>query len=580
MPSESPAEPRPVQANGASSVNPSTLNAASRRFWGVRVSEAIPEKITNKETDFTERRFADSPRSEKPMVVTASREAKPATPATPVADRAKTAERPVPSPAVPQATRTLGVKTATQFPTDGRTPLNRLKETLTRVDWAGGTRVPSDLSDMRPTVNNINYRSFDFTPKTSAASQIKSSPAGARTISTQKEARSFPESRNVLRQPGEHHSPKIVATPSGDNHVETVVKNGRVNAAEVSARERAVFDDSPRSAREIPRLTTPQVGMAETHKLRELAIESRSADGSRDRQSPESPTANRWSRMDRSPNAAGENSGNAGREADQRNELPAHKSRPVQDQLRSESQRPATSPMVERPAQPNVQPATARTMTESARKLRGQSDTTRPIMEAVVREEASRSGKTTAEHSSAPAQTTSGAPRSTGPLFTMPSAPLRPHLTAEQVRELQQLVARAVQNTRANAIGESTTRFNLQHASLGLLQFRISTRRDDVAIEISSASHEVTEALDESRPAMERVIADLGMRIERFEVRLREPAALQDNWGRGFQMDREPKRDAAADDSRPALYADPFSMRDEEESLARRPLLAEHEWVA
>ncbi|MDD5088750.1 MAG: flagellar hook-length control protein FliK [bacterium] len=170
--------------------------------------------------------------------------------------------------------------------------------------------------------------------------------------------------------------------------------------------------------------------------------------------------------------------------------------------------------------------------------------------------------------------------RTAATAIPLATAPHRPRLSAEQVREIQTMVARSVANTRTTVFGESSARFSMQHATLGALQFRITTRQDDVAIEISSPHRETTEALEEGRPAVERAIADLGLRVERFEIRQRDVNALQDPMNRGLDSERQPTRDHAASSAEEAWADGGFDSGESENPVEGQPLLAEHEWVA
>ena len=157
----------------------------------------------------------------------------------------------------------------------------------------------------------------------------------------------------------------------------------------------------------------------------------------------------------------------------------------------------------------------------------------------------------------------------------------RTRLSVEQIRELQAMVSRALQTAQTRADGTAHATFNWAPEGFGFLRFSIVTRSDGVRIEIASNRRDVVEALEEGRAGVERMIADLGLRVERFEVRLRAPE-FSDSLPQPQQDGRHPERNSNAEPgSSDAVPIEPSeeAARDEAAPVRRRSL-AEHEWVA
>lgn len=223
----------------------------------------------------------------------------------------------------------------------------------------------------------------------------------------------------------------------------------------------------------------------------------------------------------------------------------------------------------------------AKTAISEPRKVTKLAPSTTPASIGVSGEESQKAaGKQTGERPAASIPTPSTEVKAAATLTPLATPPHRARLSVEQVRELQAMVTRTMQNARTNAFGESSTRFSLQHATLGALQFRVTTRRDDVAVEISSPNRETIETLEEARPAVERAMADAGLRVERFEIRLRDPQAIQDSMNRSLENDHQPMGDRAAEESARLWDGSEALAGDAEEAIYERPQLAEHEWVA
>ncbi|MFZ5434419.1 MAG: hypothetical protein ACOZB3_11690 [Calditrichota bacterium] len=206
---------------------------------------------------------------------------------------------------------------------------------------------------------------------------------------------------------------------------------------------------------------------------------------------------------------------------------------------------------------------------------------TAPAVAREVREESlTQNAEMKVEANQTSTTTTLNNLRSADSLLSNQSVSLRPRFTAAQVLEFQEMAARALENSRIAVDGTADVRFNWQHESLGMLEFRFTTRKEEVTIEISSGSKDVADALDEVRPAVERAIADLGLKVERFEVRLKVPNVNQDMNNQGFQPNRNPEQKAEADTRISNPVHDQTSSEPIEEATPVRPVLADHEWVA
>jgi hypothetical protein len=157
----------------------------------------------------------------------------------------------------------------------------------------------------------------------------------------------------------------------------------------------------------------------------------------------------------------------------------------------------------------------------------------------------------------------------------------RTHLTVEHIRELQALVSRALQSAHTGADGSAQANFNWTPEGFGSLRFTIVSRRDGVQIEISAGRRDVVEALEEGRASVERMIADAGLRVERFEVRLRAPE-FSDSLLQPREDGQHPERNSSAQwESDDATFVEQDSDDSVDETVPQRRLsLAEHEWVA
>lgn len=155
----------------------------------------------------------------------------------------------------------------------------------------------------------------------------------------------------------------------------------------------------------------------------------------------------------------------------------------------------------------------------------------------------------------------------------------RTRMTAEHVRELQTLVARALDAMRPFGEAGNTTTFVWKNDQMGSLRFRIAAGKETVAIDIESGRADVVRAIDDGRIAVERMIADLGLRVERFEVRIAREDAVFDQPPQNFEQRSSERNPHSA---RPGTPRSPVHDDSERRNLpgSRRPLVANHEWVA
>lgn len=158
--------------------------------------------------------------------------------------------------------------------------------------------------------------------------------------------------------------------------------------------------------------------------------------------------------------------------------------------------------------------------------------------------------------------------------------PVRARLTAQHVFELQTLTARAMESMRPFGATGNAASFVWNTEQLGPIRFRIAATRDAVQIEIESGRADVADILDESKAVVERLIADQGLRMERFDVRLtRDETSSPQTALPQFRQQTPDRRPALREpsDYRPAAAAE---FEPERSHASRRPLVANYEWVA
>jgi hypothetical protein len=153
--------------------------------------------------------------------------------------------------------------------------------------------------------------------------------------------------------------------------------------------------------------------------------------------------------------------------------------------------------------------------------------------------------------------------------------------TTEQIKELQALVSKAMQNARVSVTGTNEATFNWNIENIGAVRFHITSNQDDVKIEISSTRQDVVDALEDGKGVMERMITDLGLRVEKFDVKI-ENGGRESDWmnqarerGEHSHRQTEAEPDFASSGSatsEPAAVAEP--------QVRRMPANADHEWVA
>ncbi|MCX6600593.1 MAG: flagellar hook-length control protein FliK [bacterium] len=339
--------------------------------------------------------------------------------------------------------------------------------------------------------------------------------------------------------------------------------------------KQAVFDAAPRETKTV----APPLGASAEQQAARVAGETRvlsSFDAPRERPN-EPPSAAQTTRM-ASPSP----------EKQSRSDLPANPSVRAADAPKATD---APELNRETPSSPRIP-----TVLPSDFPLRGVSSATsgKPAAELAVNGTSSRPAAPSDEsaHAAASSQETASEHPSAAALSNatnrealarveaaVPTS--RTRLTVEQIRELQALVARALQSAQGLADGSTRATFNWAPEGFGPLRFSFVTRDDGVRIEISSNRREVVQALEEGRANMERTIADLGLRVERFEVRLRAPE-FSDSLPQPRQDGGHPERNSNAEPGSSDTVSIDRSVESsgEEAEPARRLSLAEHEWVA
>jgi hypothetical protein len=196
--------------------------------------------------------------------------------------------------------------------------------------------------------------------------------------------------------------------------------------------------------------------------------------------------------------------------------------------------------------------------------------------------EASGPAKPTGNEAVQSAQTTPVAEnRETSQAAPTTAAFSRIKFTAEQIRELQAMVTKAVQSARISASGSQEATFNWNVENLGAIRFRIVSRQDDVRIEISSPRQDVVNALEDGKGVVERMITDVGLRVEKFDVRVtasgRDPEWTNQAHERGDRPSRQSETDTGFAGSGNGLSEGGSS---DEPVVRRMPVGADHEWVA
>ncbi|RPH92607.1 flagellar hook-length control protein FliK, partial [candidate division KSB1 bacterium] len=200
--------------------------------------------------------------------------------------------------------------------------------------------------------------------------------------------------------------------------------------------------------------------------------------------------------------------------------------------------------------------------------------------QASTNETAALNTQPTTDTPSAAATTSTAPARESLPVAEAVVRPLRMLWTTEQIKELQSLAQRALQTVQTVADGTSQAVFTWTPENLGPLQFKIITRKDDVEIEINSSRQDVADALEEGRGTIERIIGDLGLRIERFDIRVRVPSAASDQAMTAFNEHHPERNSQAQQDGSTPVLTDGAVEEGAEEPTPTRRRLAEHEWVA
>jgi hypothetical protein len=152
-------------------------------------------------------------------------------------------------------------------------------------------------------------------------------------------------------------------------------------------------------------------------------------------------------------------------------------------------------------------------------------------------------------------------------------------ITAEKIRELQAMIARAVQGLMTSADGVNETVFRWNEPQLGRLSFRVATNGDDVSLDIRADRRDVATALEQNHTAIEQALANTGLKLQTFDVQhapLHTELADTQHRHERYGEQHEP---SAANASAETGFAKTVSTP-EQTSEARKPIWVEHEWVA
>ena len=466
--------------------------------------------------------------------------------------------------------------------TETLAPKPESKPAATQVTVAQTRAAPSDN---KPAPRSAVEKEF---PRVNARGQVLSPPVAlaAKPEQTDKTVpRSLPgqDSAPAMRPRGMIETsrasvtlPRTTRRDSAPGASRDMRTEPRVSYETSLTPKQAVFDAAPRETKTV----APPLGASAEQQATRVAGETQvlsSFDGPRERPN-EPPSAAQTTRM-ASPSP----------EKQLRSDLPANPSVRAADAPKA-----TDGPELNRetPSSLRLQPS----VLPSDSPLRAVSSATsgRPAAELAVNGSSSRptppsdesthaaapSQETASEHPSATAQSHATNREALARVEAAVPTP-RTRLTVEQIRELQAMVARALQSAQTQADGTARATFNWTSEGFGPLRFSIITRDDGVRIEISSNRREVVKALEEGRANMERVMADLGLRVERFEVRLRAPE-FSDSLPQPRPDGGYPERNSNAEPgSSDAVSIDrTVESSGEEAEPARRLSLAEHEWVA
>jgi hypothetical protein len=155
-----------------------------------------------------------------------------------------------------------------------------------------------------------------------------------------------------------------------------------------------------------------------------------------------------------------------------------------------------------------------------------------------------------------------------------------PRLSADQIRDLQALVQKALESSRAAMQKGQEAVFDWRQKDLGSLRFVISTVDKEVRVTIQSDRADVAEAIDKSRAVVERMITDQGLRVERFDVQLRtigDPQARPENFAERQTQTRDNSNEQSGGGSADSGHS---SADSQEDAPRRRPPGGDREWVA
>jgi hypothetical protein len=154
--------------------------------------------------------------------------------------------------------------------------------------------------------------------------------------------------------------------------------------------------------------------------------------------------------------------------------------------------------------------------------------------------------------------------------------------TADQIRELQEMVNKALQSSQAMQSDTPEAHFNWNSPEFGALRFKIATHENEVSVQIASSRQEVVDTLEQSKAVVERIFFDQGLKIEKFDIQYRSDnpgshanVTEQRSDGNGFNRENMTEQTTTPDNGS-------FLQLDiPEPKPAERPLFSgKREWVA
>lgn len=154
-----------------------------------------------------------------------------------------------------------------------------------------------------------------------------------------------------------------------------------------------------------------------------------------------------------------------------------------------------------------------------------------------------------------------------------------PRFTVDQIRELQALVARALESSKSGQTETKEARFDWSSKEFGRLKFHITTLEREVAVQIAANRQDVADMLERSRPVIERMIVDQGLKLDRFDVQHEARDSAYDLNGHAQEQQDAPFRHSgsASADAREQHEA---AVPADTDQTRPRSVAGRREWVA